>query len=155
MGKRVRVQLANDAEKSWRSDRFPDRNCVYVGGLSSDVRDRDLEGFFNGFGNIKQISLKKVYAFVIFEDNRDADDAVKELSGRRLRGERVKLELISRQMENSEEAGLNTVQPTSEPDSCLICMEKIWHSVGKMSYFDQCSRPHWMHSDCLDNFISK
>lgn len=101
LGTRVRVEFAK-GEKSRRSDRSPDRNCVYVGGLTSDVRDRDLESFFNGFGNIKQISLKKGFAFVIFEDDRDADDAVKELSGRRLKGERVKLEFAKGERRGSD-----------------------------------------------------
>ncbi|XP_073959278.1 serine and arginine rich splicing factor B52 isoform X9 [Choristoneura fumiferana] len=65
---------------------------VYVGGLPFGVRDRDLEKFFKGFGRIRDILIKNGYGFVEFEDYRDADDAVYELNGKELLGERVTVE---------------------------------------------------------------
>uniref|UniRef100_A0A2A4JU01 RRM domain-containing protein n=1 Tax=Heliothis virescens TaxID=7102 RepID=A0A2A4JU01_HELVI len=65
---------------------------VYVGGLPFGVRDRDLEKFFKGFGRIRDILIKNGYGFVEFEDYRDADDAVYELNGKELLGERVVVE---------------------------------------------------------------
>ncbi|XP_050354801.1 serine-arginine protein 55 isoform X7 [Nymphalis io] len=65
---------------------------VYVGGLPFGVRERDLEKFFKGFGRIKDILIKNGYGFVEFEDYRDADDAVYELNGKELLGERVVVE---------------------------------------------------------------
>ncbi|XP_063380806.1 serine-arginine protein 55 isoform X5 [Cydia fagiglandana] len=65
---------------------------VYVGGLPFGVRDRDLEKFFKGFGRIRDILIKNGYGFVEFEDYRDADDAVYELNGKDLLGERVVVE---------------------------------------------------------------
>uniref|UniRef100_A0A2A4JUR4 RRM domain-containing protein n=1 Tax=Heliothis virescens TaxID=7102 RepID=A0A2A4JUR4_HELVI len=62
---------------------------VYVGGLPFGVRDRDLEKFFKGFGRIRDILIKNGYGFVEFEDYRDADDAVYELNGKELLGERL------------------------------------------------------------------
>lgn len=65
---------------------------VFVGGLSYHVRERDIERFFKGYGVIKEILLKKGYCFVEFDDYRDADDAVYELNGKELMGERVSVE---------------------------------------------------------------
>ncbi|XP_050674340.1 serine-arginine protein 55 isoform X6 [Leptidea sinapis] len=65
---------------------------VYVGGLPFGVRERDLEKFFKGFGKIRDILIKNGYGFVEFEDYRDADDAVYELNGKELLGERVVVE---------------------------------------------------------------
>ncbi|XP_045503892.1 serine-arginine protein 55 isoform X3 [Colias croceus] len=65
---------------------------VYVGGLPFGVRERDLEKFFKGFGRIRDILIKNGYGFVEFEDYRDADDAVYELNGKELLGERVSVE---------------------------------------------------------------
>ncbi|XP_061379948.1 serine-arginine protein 55 isoform X5 [Danaus plexippus] len=65
---------------------------VYVGGLPFGVRERDLEKFFKGFGRIRDILIKNGYGFVEFEDYRDADDAVYELNGKELLGERVTVE---------------------------------------------------------------
>lgn len=65
---------------------------VYVGGLPFGVRERDLEKFFKGFGRTRDILIKNGYGFVEFEDYRDADDAVYELNGKELLGERVVVE---------------------------------------------------------------
>lgn len=65
---------------------------VYIGRLSNYARDRDVEKFFKGFGRIREIMVKNGYCFVDFEDHRDADDAVYELNGRELCGERVIVE---------------------------------------------------------------
>jgi len=66
---------------------------VYLGGLSHRARERDVEKFFRKFGRIRDISLKNGFAFVDFDDYRDADDACYELSGKDFLGERVTVEL--------------------------------------------------------------
>lgn len=65
---------------------------VYVGGLSYRVGERDLERFFRGFGRLRDIVIKNGFAFVEFDDHRDADDAVYEMNGKDLMGERVMVE---------------------------------------------------------------
>uniref|UniRef100_A0A6M2DSV8 Putative serine/arginine-rich splicing factor 6 n=1 Tax=Xenopsylla cheopis TaxID=163159 RepID=A0A6M2DSV8_XENCH len=65
---------------------------VYVGGLPYGVRERDLERFFKGYGRTRDILIKNGYGFVEFDDYRDADDAVYELNGKELLGERVIVE---------------------------------------------------------------
>eukprot|EP00118_Oscarella_pearsei_P004452 m.19102 g.19102 ORF g.19102 m.19102 type:complete len:116 (+) comp27785_c0_seq6:566-913(+) len=66
---------------------------VFIGRLPHQCRERDLERFFRGFGHIKEVNLKTGYAFVEFDDYKDADDAVYELNGRDLLGEKVVVEL--------------------------------------------------------------
>ena len=101
---------------------------VYIGRLSYQVRERDIERFFKGYGRIRELLLKNGYGFVVgicctesvpinmdnekrftltqfrsyrfriyetnfnvlqeFDDYRDADDAVYELNGKELLGER-------------------------------------------------------------------
>ncbi|GFQ84864.1 hypothetical protein TNCT_319091, partial [Trichonephila clavata] len=65
---------------------------IYIGRLSYDVRKKDIEKFLKGYGRIGDILLKKGCCFVEFEDFRDADDAVFELNGKELLGERVLIE---------------------------------------------------------------
>lgn len=43
----------------------------------SRTRERDLEYEFDRYGRIYRVDLKNGFAFVEFEDSRDADDAVR------------------------------------------------------------------------------
>uniref|UniRef100_A0A671L582 Serine/arginine-rich splicing factor 9-like n=1 Tax=Sinocyclocheilus anshuiensis TaxID=1608454 RepID=A0A671L582_9TELE len=54
---------------------------IYVGNLPKDVQERDIEDLFFKYGKIRDIELKNnrgtiPFAFVRFEDPRDAEDAV-------------------------------------------------------------------------------
>ncbi|XP_023287664.1 serine-arginine protein 55 isoform X5 [Orussus abietinus] len=62
---------------------------VFVGGLTYRVRERDLEKFFRKYGRVKEVAMKNGFAFVEFDDYRDADDAIYELNGKELLGERI------------------------------------------------------------------
>ncbi|KAB1255520.1 Serine/arginine-rich splicing factor 9 [Camelus dromedarius] len=57
------------------------RGRIYVGNLPTDVREKDLEDLFYKYGRIREIELKNrhglvPFAFVRFEDPRDAEDAI-------------------------------------------------------------------------------
>ncbi|XP_047738392.1 serine/arginine-rich splicing factor 5 isoform X2 [Hyalella azteca] len=65
---------------------------IYVGGIPSDCREKDLDRFFRNYGRLRDCLIKNGYAFVEFEDSRDADDAVYEMNGRELLGARVSVE---------------------------------------------------------------
>ncbi|CAG5134090.1 unnamed protein product, partial [Candidula unifasciata] len=65
---------------------------IYIGRLSNHAREKDVEKFFRSYGKIRDIMLKNGYGFVEFDDYRDADDAVYELNGKELCGERVSVE---------------------------------------------------------------
>eukprot|EP01120_Amphizonella_sp_Union-15-10_P008074 TRINITY_DN282_c0_g1_i1.p1 TRINITY_DN282_c0_g1~~TRINITY_DN282_c0_g1_i1.p1 ORF type:complete len:242 (-),score=34.84 TRINITY_DN282_c0_g1_i1:78-803(-) len=66
---------------------------LYVGKLSRDIKERDLDESFGRYGKIERISIKQGYAFVDFEDSRDAEDAVRGLDGTSLDGERIIVEV--------------------------------------------------------------
>jgi len=65
---------------------------IYIGRLPHRAVERDIERFFKGYGRIREVLLKNGYGFVEFDDNRDADDAVYELNGKELCGERITVE---------------------------------------------------------------
>ena len=69
---------------------------VYVGNLPSDTRLRDLEDIFYKFGKIRDIDLhdnrNPPFAFVEFEDVRDAEDAVYSRDGYDFDGYRIRVE---------------------------------------------------------------
>ena len=49
---------------------MPSGQRVYVGNIPNDVRERDVEKFFKGYGRIKDVVIKNGYGFVEFEDYR-------------------------------------------------------------------------------------
>uniref|UniRef100_A0A5S6R6B9 RRM domain-containing protein n=1 Tax=Trichuris muris TaxID=70415 RepID=A0A5S6R6B9_TRIMR len=66
---------------------------VYIGQLSYEIRENDVEDFFKGYGKIRDINLKQGYGFVEFDDYRDANDAVHDLNGKHMLGEKIRVEM--------------------------------------------------------------
>ncbi|KAJ7973331.1 putative Arginine/serine-rich splicing factor [Quillaja saponaria] len=71
---------------------------IYVGNLPGDIRMREVEDLFYKYGAIVDIDLKVPprppgYAFVEFEDPRDADDAIRYRDGFSFDGHRLRVEL--------------------------------------------------------------
>ena len=66
---------------------------VFIGDLPDRARARDVETFFRKYGRIEQIRLRNRFGFVDFRDRRDAEDAVKDLDGERMCGDRIRLEM--------------------------------------------------------------
>lgn len=65
---------------------------VYLGNIPRDVDRRDIENFFYGYGDIAEIKLMCGFAFVEFKNARDAKDAVQDLDGKKMLGERINIE---------------------------------------------------------------
>ncbi|CAN7097960.1 unnamed protein product [Brassica rapa subsp. narinosa] len=91
-----------------RSDAFPEprenmsssrwNRTIYVGNLPGDIRMREVEDLFYKYGPIVDIDLKipprpPGYAFVEFEDPRDADDAIYGRDGYDFDGCRLRVEI--------------------------------------------------------------
>lgn len=66
---------------------------MYVGNIPFDSTERDLVVFFQRYGKIDEIFMKNGYAFVEFDDFRDAEDAVCDMNDRKLLGRRVTVEI--------------------------------------------------------------
>ncbi|XP_050385214.1 serine/arginine-rich splicing factor RS2Z32-like [Argentina anserina] len=76
-------------------DRHDDRHAstrLYVGRLSSRTRSRELEDVFSRYGRVRDVDMKRDFAFVEFNDPRDADDARYSLNGRDVDGSRLIVE---------------------------------------------------------------
>eukprot|EP00455_Lapot_gusevi_P042501 TRINITY_DN5049_c0_g2_i1.p2 TRINITY_DN5049_c0_g2~~TRINITY_DN5049_c0_g2_i1.p2 ORF type:complete len:171 (+),score=32.20 TRINITY_DN5049_c0_g2_i1:80-592(+) len=69
---------------------------VFVGRLPRKVDVRDLEDLFGRYGKIVDISLKADFGFILFEDERDADDAIRSLHNYELHGSRITCEPAKR-----------------------------------------------------------
>lgn len=81
--------------RSPRRDR-PSRK-IYVGNLPIDVRESEIEDMYKKFGKIVRIDLKTpsrppAYAFVEFDDERDAEDALRDTNNTKFGGEYLRVE---------------------------------------------------------------
>ena len=79
---------------------------VFITKLRYYVTKRDLEKEFGKFGDIKNLTLKKGYAFIEYYDKKDAKYAIRELNGRRLFGQSNRIVVeeakVSRQLREKE-----------------------------------------------------
>ncbi|KAG7402139.1 hypothetical protein PHYBOEH_005702 [Phytophthora boehmeriae] len=69
---------------------------VYVGGLPRDATSREIQDGFGRYGHVANIWVARNppgFAFVDFEDPRDADDAIRSMDGRDFLGGRIRVEL--------------------------------------------------------------
>nr|CAD7587918.1 unnamed protein product [Timema genevievae] len=76
-----------------------DLSCkLYVGNLGSSASKHEIESAFTKYGPLRNVWVARNppgFAFVEFEDPRDAEDAVRGLDGTRLCGTRVRVEMSS------------------------------------------------------------
>ncbi|XP_010054982.2 serine/arginine-rich splicing factor RS31 [Eucalyptus grandis] len=49
---------------------------VFVGNFEYDTRQYELERLFSKYGRVERVDMKSGFAFVYFEDERDAEDAI-------------------------------------------------------------------------------
>ncbi|XP_041366216.1 serine/arginine-rich splicing factor 3-like [Gigantopelta aegis] len=79
--------------RDWRLD------CkVYVGDLGYGAAKQELEERFGKYGPLRNVWVARKppgFAFVEFEDPRDAEDATRALDGQRVNGRRVRVEMSS------------------------------------------------------------
>ncbi|KAK1277310.1 Pre-mRNA-splicing factor SF2 [Acorus gramineus] len=71
---------------------------IYVGNLPGDIREREVEDLFYKYGPIVDIDLKipprpPGYAFVEFQDSRDAEDAIRGRDGYNFDDHKLRVEL--------------------------------------------------------------
>lgn len=82
-------------------------NCkVYIGNLTDDPpRKNELEYAFSYYGKLKTIWIARSppgFGYVIYEDEKDAKDAVKGLDGKSIDGRRIKVELARENANNKK-----------------------------------------------------
>lgn len=70
---------------------------IYVGNLPLDIRESELDDLFYKYGRIREIELKTpgrppAFAFITFDDHRDAEDAVRGRDGYNFDGYRIRVE---------------------------------------------------------------
>jgi len=94
--RRVNSRSRSRSRSQRRSPESSDGYRLHVGDLTEDVRKADLEEVFMKYGPLKEIwlaSYAPYYAFVVYRDRRDAQDACESADGSRIAGRRIRVSL--------------------------------------------------------------
>ncbi|CAL4067456.1 unnamed protein product, partial [Meganyctiphanes norvegica] len=95
---------------------------VYVGELGNNGNKAELEEAFGYYGPLRSVWVARSppgFAFIEFEDPRDAEDAVRGLDGRTICGRRAKVEMSTGKSRDRGRGG-RTFDPR---DTCYECGE--------------------------------
>ncbi|KAG8187352.1 hypothetical protein JTE90_016902 [Oedothorax gibbosus] len=110
--------------------RYRDSGCpadckVYVGDLGNSGTKHEIEDAFSYYGPLRNVWVARNppgFAFVEFEDSRDARDAVRALDGKLLCGRRVRVELSTGRTRSSFRGP--PPRPFHPDDRCYDCGER-------------------------------
>ena len=76
---------------------------IFIAKLNPRVREKDLDRLFSKYGNIKNILIKSGYAFIEYDNYKDAEDAVRHMDGKTIEGQRIVVEHASKLILNYTE----------------------------------------------------
>ncbi|KAI4902219.1 hypothetical protein NFI96_025315 [Prochilodus magdalenae] len=110
-----------------RYSRHGGETKVYVGNLGTGAGKGELERAFGYYGPLRTVWIARNppgFAFVEFEDPRDAEDAVRGLDGKVICGTRVRVELSTGMPRRSRYDRPPTRRPFDPNDRCYECGEK-------------------------------
>ncbi len=71
---------------------------------------------FSKFGAVKSVDMKRDYAFLEYDDEKVANDAIKEMDGKRVEGRSMIVQFAH--------GGRSRVQGPAEEDVCFNCGKK-------------------------------
>ncbi|KAB5558881.1 hypothetical protein PHYPO_G00022340 [Pangasianodon hypophthalmus] len=110
-----------------RYSRHGGETKVYVGNLGTGAGKGELERAFGYYGPLRTVWIARNppgFAFVEFDDPRDAEDAVRGLDGKVICGTRVRVELSTGMPRRSRYDRPPTRRPFDPNDRCYECGEK-------------------------------
>lgn len=108
--------------------RYHSDGKVYVGDLGSNASKQELEDAFSYYGSLRNVWVARHppgFAFVEFEDPRDAEDAVRGLDGRTICGRRARVELSNgKRLRDRSSMRRGAARPFHPEDRCYECGER-------------------------------
>merc|ERR1712137_490250 len=87
---------------------------LFVGKLNSDINQKDLHDIFSKYGTLKRCDCKGAFAFVTFDDDRDAEEALHSLQYKTIKGANINIEWAK---------GSGRYQPRRHNNACYECGE--------------------------------
>ncbi|XP_046417263.1 serine/arginine-rich splicing factor 7 isoform X2 [Neodiprion pinetum] len=112
-----------------KMSRYPSDCKIYVGDLGSNATKQELEDAFSYYGPLRNVWVARNppgFAFVEFEDARDAEDAVRGLDGRTICGRRARVEPSNgkRLRDRGGPSRRGGGRPFHPEDRCYECGER-------------------------------
>ncbi|XP_018336917.1 serine/arginine-rich splicing factor 7 isoform X2 [Agrilus planipennis] len=109
--------------------RYSGETKVYVGDLGNNASKQELEDAFGYYGPLRNVWVARNppgFAFVEFEDPRDAEDAVRGLDGRTICGRRARVELSNGKGGSGRYRGppRSRGRPFHPDDRCYECGDR-------------------------------
>ncbi|XP_077342593.1 serine/arginine-rich splicing factor 7 [Lithobates pipiens] len=120
-----------------RYGRYSGEAKVYVGNLGTGAGKGELERAFSYYGPLRTVWIARNppgFAFVEFEDTRDAEDAVRGLDGKVICGSRVRVELSTGMPRRSRYDRPPARRPFDPSDRCYECGEKGHYAYDCQRY---------------------
>lgn len=106
---------------------------LYVGDLGNNASKQELEDAFGYYGPLRNVWVARNppgFAFVEFEDPRDAEDAVRGLDGRTICGRRARVEMSNGKGNRGygrgppPRSGTTRGRPFHPDDRCYECGDR-------------------------------
>uniref|UniRef100_A0A3Q2SZ23 Serine and arginine rich splicing factor 7a n=1 Tax=Fundulus heteroclitus TaxID=8078 RepID=A0A3Q2SZ23_FUNHE len=127
---------------------------VYVGDLGNGAAKGELERAFSYYGPLRTVWVARNppgFAFVEFEDPRDAEDAVKGMDGKILCGSRVRVEMSTGMSRKGR--GRPSRRQFDPNDRCYQCGDRGHYAYDCYRYSKRGRRKRFQHLSFL--FSSK
>lgn len=92
---------------------YPAGSNLYIGGLSYDTKEEDLQSAFEKFGRVASVRIisdrdsgrSRGFGFVQFEESADASDAVKDMDGADLDGRNISVNVAKDRARGGDRGG--------------------------------------------------
>lgn len=78
---------------------------LFVGHLPDNFTETDLRELFTSYASLKRVDCKKGYGYVYFEDSKDGSDAIRDVNGRIVDGEPIKVENVDGKPDTRDSGG--------------------------------------------------
>uniref|UniRef100_A0A1Y1K8Y3 CCHC-type domain-containing protein n=1 Tax=Photinus pyralis TaxID=7054 RepID=A0A1Y1K8Y3_PHOPY len=113
-----------------KMSRYGSETKIYVGDLGNNASKQELEDAFGYYGPLRNVWVARNppgFAFVEFEDPRDAEDAIRGLDGRTICGRRARVEMSNGKAGSGRYRGpppRSRGRPFHPDDRCYECGDR-------------------------------